>query len=140
MDPATPNPSGARGACAGHPHAAAERECPQCGRPFCGDCLVEIAGLVLCGGCKWLYIRDLQRRAFARDTEANDALILSLLGVALCPCLLTPLALVKGWRALRRIDALPERPERWKALAALGISITAPLLYAILFLAGIFGP
>lgn len=40
------------GECANHPGAKATERCDQCGRMFCTDCIVELAGETACPKCK----------------------------------------------------------------------------------------
>jgi hypothetical protein len=51
------------GYCLNHEEAAAQHTCPDCGEAFCGRCVVEFQGRVLCGPCKDLRVRNLQRPA-----------------------------------------------------------------------------
>ena len=48
--------------CPNHPEVAAHEECAQCGQPLCDQCLVEIRGQALCGGCKISLVQDLQHQ------------------------------------------------------------------------------
>lgn len=110
--------------CRNHPEVGSRGCCGRCEQPYCADCLVRIAGRVLCGPCKQAALRDLRRRAAAPDREAEEALHFALMG--LVPCfswLVLPFATARSVRALADYRRSPGKPGRWKALASLGISL-----------------
>jgi len=52
--------------CTNHPETIEGlRHCSRCGRPFCGNCLIELRGLTLCAGCKNEQLLDLRSGAVA---------------------------------------------------------------------------
>ena len=121
--PSTPfSPVAAQHPCINHAGVQTERRCGQCGQPFCEDCLVDIQGRPICGTCKALVLRDMQRGGKQRNKLAHDAFICSLVGMAVFGLVLEPLALIKGIQALRQFKHDPTLPERWKAVTAVVIS------------------
>ncbi len=50
--------------CPNHPEVTGGLEaCGQCGHPFCGDCLVPLASVLTCAGCKLERLKDLRSGA-----------------------------------------------------------------------------
>jgi hypothetical protein len=48
-------------ACVNHPDVAEVTRCGQCGRRVCQDCFVTLDGVPLCGSCKSLRVRAVER-------------------------------------------------------------------------------
>lgn len=116
--------------CRNHREREAEARCALCEMPFCGDCLVELRGRIVCGRCKPAALREARRRVGRRDRPAEEALVLALIGIV--PCLVpfvAPLALLKGMAALRPYRQDPALPNRWKAVTAIAISGAALVLW-----------
>src|SRR5262245_54917575 len=88
--------------CINHPGVPTETACQRCRYPYCGDCLVELAGQRLCAPCRDQVVLDLQRVAARGDQGARDALIWACVGF-LCN-ILAPFALARGIQALRRLE------------------------------------
>jgi hypothetical protein len=120
-------------ACVNHPAIETERACAACRQPFCPDCLVEMSGQPLCGACKNLSVRDLQRRAVVGDKPAHDAFMYSLLGICILGPIIQPIALYKGIKALEQYRENPSLPNRWKAVTAIVISSVMIAFYVIYF-------
>ena len=78
---------------------------------------------MLCGPCKRTAVRAVLQPELIRNAEANDALMLSLVGIPCFGLILQPLALLKAARALRRYREEPELPDRWKAITAISIAV-----------------
>jgi hypothetical protein len=108
--------------CRNHPGVETAGFCGDCGLPFCPDCLVEFYGRPLCARCKWLLVRDIQRRFDVRDRLAHNAFVRSLVGLLLCGPIFEPLALAAGIQALRRHRGDAAFQDRWKAVTAVVIS------------------
>src|SRR5438105_4533206 len=88
-------------ACVNHPAVATETRCGRCGRPFCGDCLVEIVGKRLCALCRDWHVRELQQGVETNERAAREALTWSVVGLFCFIC--APFGLVKGIKALREV-------------------------------------
>ena len=48
-------------ACVNHPQAAEVAQCAQCAKPLCQNCVVALEGRPLCGPCKQLVVRKVER-------------------------------------------------------------------------------
>lgn len=119
--------------CTNHPAVEAAQHCPQCGRPFCNDCLVELQGMKYCGACKNARVRDLTQRIETYKLP-GEALTYAIVGIIICGIVVEPMALVKARRALKEIEANPALPGREKAVAAQWIAIGWLILFGGLFL------
>jgi hypothetical protein len=71
--------------CLEHPAAPSVQTCPDCGEAFCPRCLVEFQGAQVCGPCKNLRVRRLQRPTRVAGM-AIIALIAGLLSAPLFFC------------------------------------------------------
>lgn len=83
---------------------------------------MPLQGQWLCGGCKRLNLRDLERRAVVHDRGAHNAFLYAVIGSLFLQFIFQPLALIMGIRALRRHQSERGWPDRWKALTAIVIS------------------
>jgi hypothetical protein len=61
------NGSSLRQRCWNHPNREAVCRCPECGRPFCRECVTEHDARLLCAGC----LQELARRVEARPGLAR---------------------------------------------------------------------
>jgi len=139
MDTADPSPVTPPGLpCANHPDVLTSQACEQCRRAFCDDCLVNIQGRRLCGECKAILVRGLQRRSGGGNQHASEAFVLALVGILICGPILQPLALYKALQARKAEAADPTLPGRWKTTAALIISSVVLLFYVVYFGLGAF--
>lgn len=120
-------------ACLNHPAVHTDQSCGRCGRPFCGDCLVPIRGQALCGGCKLLMLRDMQRQSTVRDRRADEALSMAAIGVLICGPVLEPLALARAITALQRHRGEREWADRWKAITAVVVASLYLLVILLTF-------
>jgi hypothetical protein len=62
------------------------------------------------------------RRVRLVDRRAEDALILSLVGIVFCGPVLQPMAAARAAAALREHREQPDWRDRWKAVAALAVA------------------
>lgn len=115
-------------ACANHPGAETTAPCAACRQPFCGDCTVNLRGIVYCGSCKNRAVHYMQQKAAFSDPR--DALALSILSVMClgCAVVVAPFAIYRANRALQRIRREPYLPGKELAVIALVLSIICLIL------------
>jgi hypothetical protein len=140
------------GYCLNHEGDTAGHTCPDCGEEFCGRCVVEFQGRVLCGPCKNLRVRNLQRPARVVPL-AIFALVAGLVSAPVLFCVtFTPLgldasdearavwgvvgmilpgvALALSLLALREIESKPQAGGRALALTGAACAV-AGLLWSL---------
>lgn len=143
-------PAAEAAACWNHPDDPAEAACAACGQPFCQSCLVRLQGRTLCGPCKNLRLRRLER-----PTRGSPLALLSLIiALAAGPfgfCVLVgaataqapafgvigllpdAAALLLGWVALRKVESDPALSGRGLAITGL-VTATAGACLTVLFM------
>lgn len=85
---------------------------------------MRIAGRELCERCKQAAVRDICRRSGPRDREAEEALVLALMGVVpfFAP-LVWPFAMVRSIAVQAQYRRDPDRPGAWKSRLAVGVCL-----------------
>jgi hypothetical protein len=74
-------------ACFSHQDRLGQEKCADCGENFCGDCLVKLKGIPLCGPCKNFRLRQ-NNRPFTLSIKAVVGVILALCCAPIVMCLL----------------------------------------------------
>jgi hypothetical protein len=92
--------------CLNHEDTPVHKNCADCGDPFCADCLVELRAQVLCGPCKNLKVRVLQK-----PPQLSGKALSSVLVATLClplPFCMVPLGFSTGSSWLTLLALLPQ--------------------------------
>jgi hypothetical protein len=125
--------------CKNHSDIPAIDRCIGCAEPFCGDCLVEVAGQRYCGSCKVLVLQGRQI-VFEEDTvpckEAKEALMFAIVSLFCCGFILGPMAILKASKAKTLIAADPRLTGSGKANAAMFLGIVALIGWAFITFSG----
>jgi hypothetical protein len=74
-------------ACFNHHDRPGQEKCAACGENFCGDCLVKLKGIPLCGPCKNFRLRQ-NNRPFTLSIKAVVGVILAMICAPIVMCLL----------------------------------------------------
>jgi hypothetical protein len=74
-------------ACFNHQDRPGQEKCAECGENFCGDCLVKLKGIPLCGPCKNFRLRQ-NNRPFTLSIKAVVGVILAMCFAPMVMCLL----------------------------------------------------
>jgi hypothetical protein len=119
--------------CTNHPGVMAVGNCANCGRPFCGNCLVNIMGRPFCAACKNLAVANqpMAEGAMMPCKEANEALTYAIVGLFCFGIILEPIALVKASKARKMIALNPRLTGSGKVTAATVIAIVGLVLWVI---------
>jgi hypothetical protein len=130
-------------ACTSHPQVETAESCAECGRPFCGACLVQFQQSRLCGWCRDEVMRRMNIEPSAagppsatekliptRNPQALIGYYLSVLSLA--PCIgniVGPVAIVLGVRGLGAVKANPNLSGKAHAIVAIVLGSITTLLY-----------
>ncbi len=116
--------------CVNHPSVTATKKCQGCGGDFCENCVVTLAGQVLCANCKTGQVRGLQQAQIAYKLP-GEALKYAIVGIFCFGFILAPVAIYKAAKALRQTSDNPTLPGRGKAVAAMVVGIGALVLWVV---------
>jgi hypothetical protein len=116
--------------CVNHPEAEAYDRCAGCAEAFCDSCLVDLQGEKYCGECKVMAVRGrpMAEEATIPCKEANEALIIAIIGIFFCGIILEPIAFFKALAAQKKIGEDPRLAGSGKATAAMIIGIVGFIL------------
>ncbi len=121
--------------CKNHPGVNAVGRCEGCAESFCSNCLVEIGGKQYCGACKTMAASPaaavIPDEATIPCKEANDALIMAIIGIFCFGIILEPLALIKASKAKKMIAENPAMTGSGKATAATIIGVIGLILWLL---------
>ena len=127
--------------CKNHPDAEAAGRCTGCAEPFCGNCLVEVAGQQYCGGCKVMAVQD--RPMVAQATmpckEAGQAVMFAIIGAVAMVCVIPglvmgALALSKASKAKQMMAADPRLTGSGKVRAGMLLGVADIVLSILLII------
>src|ERR1700712_2795261 len=120
--------------CKNHAGVPAVGRCAGCAEPFCGNCLVNVAGQSYCAACKTMALQN-QPLAYEAATipckEADEALKYAIIGIFCFGIILEPMALAKASKAKKMIALNPRLTGSGKVTATYIIASIALVLWVL---------
>jgi hypothetical protein len=124
--------------CKIHPDLPAVDRCVGCAEPFCGNCLVEVAGQRYCASCKSLALQG--REVLVEEPtlpckEAGEALTYAIISLFCFGFILGPISISKAVKAKQIIADDPRLAGYGKCNAAILIG-SVGLVLSVIFVFG----